>query len=166
LSVHSSSANPCALLPLPADGSGRLSTLSEPAVFLIGTNRILAPLTILRMTKATFVVRPIVPAADSHGGSRASSPIKLTLEQGQGPYKTCLETTSLTDQFEFRDPSAGIRIEDVSLRPEHSRGNGGLWLALQRMAGGTSSTDTEETFQIEVLAEERIAIGPWGRGNG
>ncbi|KAI5287128.1 cysteine protease [Ascosphaera aggregata] len=47
--VHST--KPCLAKPLPAESAGRLSIPVEPAVFHPGVNRILAPLTVHRLTR-------------------------------------------------------------------------------------------------------------------
>lgn len=163
LSVHSSSETPSLLRPLAAEGSGRLTTTSPPAIFSTGTNRLLAPLSASRLTRASFSVQPLT-------SRHATSPLKITLEQGQGPYKTCLasSSSSLGDR-EYQDPVAGVRIDDCDVRPEmHGPGTGGLWLVLQRMGGGsaTAAMQVEEGFQVVIMAEERVGIGAWGIGEG
>lgn len=167
LSVHSSSKVPCVLRPLPAEASGQLTTTSQPAVFLIGMNRLLAPLTTSRLTRMSLVVQPVQARHASTTSARGSSPLLLTLEQGQGPYKTCLATSSAPGEPEYNDPSVGVRIESIDVRPEmHGHGTGGLWVVLQRISGSSATTQTMESVQVLILAEERVSIGSWGHGDG
>ena len=165
LSVYSSSAEPLTLEPLPAEGSGRLSILSAPATFSTDINRLLTPLAVPRLTRARFVARHMPCPKPSHSKLQPASLVKLSLEQGQGPYKRCL-ASSASDENEFDEANAGLWLEDVNLSPDmHRAGSGGLWLVVERMAG-VSTTQTTETLQIEILTEEQIHIGPWGHGEG
>jgi calpain-7 len=172
ISVHSSSATSVILQPLPAEGSGRLITTSAPAVFSAGTIRLLAPLSASRLTRASLVVQPaqtlVLGSSTSSIIPRAHSLLKLTLEQGQGPYKTSLATSSASDEREYHDPTTGgVRIDDFDIRPEMQRPEaGGLWLVLHRMAGSTTAMQVEEGFRVLILAEERVEIGVWGVGDG
>lgn len=167
LSVHSSSETAPNLRPLPADGSGRHTLVSGPAVFSAGMNRLLAPMTASRLTRASLVVQPL---RNPHAGSTsagACSPVKLTLEQGQGPYKTCLATSSASEELEYDNPVACVRIDNFDIRPEmQAAGMGGLWVVLQRMAGMSATMQKQESFQVLVMSEERVVIGAWGLGEG
>jgi calpain-7 len=166
-SVHSSSEIPPALRPLPAEGGGRLTTTSQSAIFSAGTNRLLAPLTAMRLTRANLVVQLLPVPMPRTRSPHSSSPLKLTLEQGQGPYKRCLATSSLSEDLEYSDTTTGIRIDDFDIRPEmHGPGTGGLWIVLQRMVGSSSAMQMKERFQVVVMAEERVGIGAWGLGDG
>jgi calpain-7 len=168
LSVHSSSNEPSIPRQLPPEGSGRLTSISQPAIFSAGTNRLLAPLTATRLCRASLVARPL-PSPDSvvTSSPRAGSPLKLTLEHGQGPYKVCLATSSISDEQEYNDPATGVRIDDFPIQPEMCRpATGGLWVVLQRMVGSSAATQMDERFQILLMAEERVEIGAWGVGDG
>ena len=167
LSVHSSLNEPSHPRLLPPEGSGRLTTISQPAIFAPGTNRLLAPLTATRLASASLVVRPLPNPDSVTARPRAASPLKLTLEHGQGPYKVCLATSSISDEHEYNDPAAGVRIDDFLIQPEvYGPATGGLWVVLQRMAGSSTATQAEERFQILLMAEERVEIGTWGVGDG
>lgn len=167
LSVHSSSENPSNLRPLSSEGSGRLISVSQPAIFAAGTNRLLAPVTTTRLTIASLIVQPLSNYISGNASPRASSPLKLTLEQGQGPYKTYLATSSTSDEHEYNDPTTGVRIENFHVRPDmQGHGAGGLWVVLQRMIGSSAATQMEERFQVLVMAEERVDVGAWGHGEG
>ncbi|KAI1618007.1 calpain-7 [Exophiala viscosa] len=163
LDLYSSSDDSWApLVQLPADGSGRLSIRSTPAVFDGGTNRVLAPLSVLRMTRVTFVARYHGAAVDR------GSLFKLTLEQGQGPYKQVLASSEF-DNEEFTSVASGLRIGDLDLQPSMcGSGTGGLWLVMERLAQGHSSqaSPSDEVLGVEMFTEERVELGPWGLGEG
>ncbi|KAK2773920.1 cysteine protease [Onygenales sp. PD_12] len=144
---------------LPPEHAGRLSITSTPGIFPPGTDRLLAPLTISRLTRAKLIAR--------HHGSyiagRAvspSSPLLMTLEIGQGPYK---EVLAASGEGGFSDCVSGIRIEEVDLHPGYES-RGGLWVVIERVGG--SGGQVEDCVVVEVLAEERVGIGEWGVGEG
>lgn len=150
------------LVQLPADGSGRLSIHSTSAIFDGTTNRLLAPLSVLRMSRVTFVAR-------YHGaGADRGSLFKMTLEQGQGPYKRVVASSEY-DNEEFTSVTSGLRIGDLDLEPSMcGPGTGGLWLVLERLAQGHSnqSSPSDEVLGVEMYTEERLELGPWGLGEG
>lgn len=157
LELYSNENTP--LIQLPPDGSGRLSIRSAPAVFDTNTDRLLAPLTIKRMSRVTVIARHETPPAV------AQSLFKMTLEQGQGPYKQVLASSKF-DNEEFTSVSAGIRVGDVDLQPSMcSPGTGGLWLVLERLSQGQASPRVE-TLEVEVFTDEKLEMGPWGLGEG
>ena len=158
------------LVQLSAEGSGRLSLKSMPAFFNNSTHRLLAPLQVLRMSRATFVAR--------HRASAASpaqmSLFKMTLERGQGPYKEIIATSG-NEKEEFATISSGLRLDDSDLQPSMSApGTGGLWLVLERLAQGSGLDNSEhgpaggrdEILEVEMFVDERIVLGAWGRGDG
>lgn len=166
LSLHTSAKTQCTLQPLPPEGSGRLSIKSDLAIFSAQTTRLLAPIRVPRLTRTTFIARHIAPATDFITRKSSSSLFKLSLEQGQGPYKSCL-SSSATDEDEFAEITTGVRIDDVDLRPEMQiPEEGGLWLVVERMPGMSADDQTGLPVQIEVLSEERIEVGTFGHGDG
>lgn len=149
------------IIPLPAESSGRISIRSSPAVFSLTTDRLLAPITVPRMTRAIFITRPTLVST-----VKSASLFKVTLEQGQGPYKQII-ASSIVDEEEFSSISADIRIENTRLMPEMCQPNlGGLWLVVERMAQLSSDSAAEEAVQVEILADERLELGSWGSGDG
>ncbi|QSS56844.1 cysteine protease PalB [Histoplasma capsulatum var. duboisii H88] len=148
----------CNLKPLPAEGAGQLSTLSDIGRFPPGTDRILAPITTSRLARITAIVRH----KGSWAGARsvAPSPILMTLELGQGPYKDILASSG---DGSFSNAVSGIRIEEFDLQPGFER-QGGLWLVVERVGG--PGGQVHDTIELEILSEERVTIGPWGVGNG
>lgn len=156
--VRISTTRPCAARPLPAEGAGQLTINSGPGVFPPGTDRILAPLTTPRLTRMKLVCR----RKGSVIGSRAvaPSPMLMTLELGQGPYK---EILAASGDGEFSDAVTGVRIEKVDLQPDLERRRE-VWLVLERIGG--PSAQVEDVIEVDIFAEERVAVGPWGTGDG
>lgn len=162
------------LSQLPAEHAGRLCIHSSPAVFSHGTDRLLAPLSVPRLSRASFIVRQ--DTFDSSMTDKAQSSLfKLTLEQGQGPYKT-IKAGSEGDDSSFSSISSGIRIDDVDLQPEmFGPAMGGLWLVLERLPSQESSASSQQlpgsgsrevVLKVDMYTDERIELGAWGRGEG
>ncbi|KKZ60168.1 hypothetical protein EMCG_05090 [[Emmonsia] crescens] len=148
----------CVVKPLPAEGAGQFSILSDIGKFPPGTDRILAPITTPRLAK----IKAIVRHKGSWTGSRAvaPSPILMTIELGQGPYKDILASSG---DGNFSDAVSGIRIEEFNLQPDFEH-RGGLWLVVERVGG--PGGQVHDAIELEILSEERVAIGPWGVGDG
>ena len=167
---YSSSDTQHPLSLLPTEGAGRLSLKSTPAIFSNGTNRLLAPLQVLRMTRGTFVTRQRTST-----NTRAQlSLFKMTLEHGQGPYKQVIASSEIDDE-EFSSIGSGLRVDDLDLQPSMSAPEtGGLWLVMERLAQGGGRDDAEdgaasrrdEVVEVEMFVDERVELGAWGRGEG
>ena len=166
LSLHTSIEVTPALEPLPPEGSGRLSTVSEPAVFSPDTARLLAPVKALRLTRVTLIAREELASTNTAPHPCASSLFKMSLEQGQGPYKKIVATSASEDD-DFAEIKSGVRIDDVDLRPGmHTPDTGWLWLVIEKMPGVSSDGQDGVTLRVEVLSEELIELGAWGSGDG
>ncbi|OCT48731.1 Calpain-like protease palB/RIM13 [Cladophialophora carrionii] len=169
---YSTSAKQQPLFQLPAEHAGRLHIQSAQAIFGNGTNRLLAPVTALRMSRVTFIARPDAQSSNTTDKAR-SSLFKATLEQGQGPYKSII-ASSEADDSSFSSLSSGIRMDDADLRPDMcGPGTGGLWLVLERLApqegeeqGDIGVRSREEVLKVDMYADERVEVGAWGRGDG
>ncbi|EXJ78118.1 hypothetical protein A1O3_09279 [Capronia epimyces CBS 606.96] len=165
LDLYSSSTDPHAgLTKVREDGDGRYSIKPAPAIFTNGVNRILAPLIVSRLSRVTFVAR-----RDLFAGVAASqtSMFKMTVEQGQGPYKRVIASSEI-DSNEFSFVTSWLRIENVDLQPSMcGPGTGGLWLVLERLApGGYGGEERHEFLGVEIFTDERIELRPWGVGDG
>ncbi|KAJ9615333.1 cysteine protease [Cladophialophora chaetospira] len=168
---YSSSAKSQPLVQLPAEHAGRLHIQSTPAIFGNGINRLLSPLTALRMSRAAFIAR-LVNLKTNNADKARSSLFRMTLEQGQGPYKSVI-WSSEADESAFSNISSTMRIDDVDLRPSMcAQATGRLWLVLERLPPQGESEDEgttlgrEEALSIDIYTDERIELGPWGRGEG
>ncbi len=144
--------------PVPVEGAGRFRSYLPPAHFPPGVDRVLAPLATQRITILKVIARhqPQAAARRTH----PNSPLKVSLELGQGPNKTILAVSS---NDEFSDSPAGIRTHDVDVRPELQM-QGGLWLVIERLGG--SGAESEEEVNVELLSEGPVDVGHWGSGSG
>lgn len=154
------------LLPLQAEGAGRLSIKSEPGAFRPGTRRLLAPITTTRVAKVKFIARQ-VPAeitrlCTSGIAANRQMAVKLSIEQARGSYSTVIASSHAEVDIDLADDDIP-RIEDMYIRPEMTRaeGTGGLWLVVEKIPGGSSVSQAEDLFEVEALSEERIDIGCW-----
>jgi calpain-7 len=147
---------PCQVRPVLAETAGRLSHRLPALIFHYGIDRMLAPLTISRMTRLRVVAR-------SGGDARSTQTLmsrpllRISLERGQGPNKTTLDVSG---NGEFSDTPMGIRTADLDVSPLMGY-QGGLWVVVERL-GGRNSLDEVE---VEVLSDTPVMVGLWGRGD-
>ncbi|KAL4967916.1 calpain-like protease PalBory [Aspergillus stella-maris] len=148
-----STNTPCEVTQLASEAAGRRAVLSDIGVLLPGHDRMLAPLQTSRLTRVKFIAR----SRQSTIGNRTvgQSPVLMTVELGQGPYKEILATS---EDGEHSDSIAGVRIEDFDLRPG-LEDSGGVWIVLERIGG--PGGQVEDHFEVEALGEERVEIGEW-----
>ena len=138
---------------LPAENAGLFSIHIPPARFSQSTARVLAPILPQRLTRVKFIARGTEPGLQS--------PLKLSIELGQGPYKEVLATTG-TDGQEFLDAGlGGVRTGLVDLKPGDGA-KGGLWVVVERLSLGGG----DEVVEVEVLSEGPLDVGGWGIGDG
>lgn len=138
---------------LPNEGSGRLNIRAPIALFKNDTTKLIAPIKVLRTTKV------ICKAWQVRGPG--SMLCKLSIEQGQGPYKRQIATSS-TDDTEFTSSVIGLRIADLDVNTTMTSANtGGLWLVLERSAYASTLINEDMVLQVELLSEEHIEIGAW-----
>lgn len=170
LQLHSSSTR-TKFEQLPAEDSGKYRTMSGHAIFSAETNRLLAPLAVVRMTKALFIARAVGSWTRGMGGTTTavatSSLFKLSIEQGQGPYKRCI-VSSAASEDDFNSLASGIRLTELDLHPDlHGPGTGGLWLVIERLSRQICKPEEGTVVvEVEALADERVQIGVWGYGEG
>lgn len=159
LDFYSSDLNASTFERLAGEESGKLLMRVPPAAFKPGVDRMLLPLTVRRVNKVVFIAR------QAHRSS-TSSLFKLSLEQGQGPYKKTVADSAFDDE-DFHTVGTGLRIDDIDLSPAmQGPETGGLWLVLERSARGSEHGREVEVLQVEVLAEEAVDLGAWGTGEG
>lgn len=144
----------CEVRPVLAEGAGRLSLRLPVLVFQDGVDRMLAPLTMSRLTKLRVVAR----SGRSSQSTRSKALLKVSIELGQGPNKEILDISA---NGEFSDAPMGIRTADLDLGPDMSR-QGGLWIVVERLGGRMGIDDVE----VEVLSEGQVSVGLWGFGEG
>ena len=146
-------ASQSSIKALPAEGSGRLTIMALPAIFTDGIDKLIAPISITRITKALW-------KASLLSGS-GSYMFKMSLEQAQGPYRQCIASSS-ADEGEYTPIATGLRIEDIDLSANLSSSqSGGLWLVIEKPRHASIESKDTTMLQVEVLSEERIEIGEW-----
>ncbi|KAL5335132.1 hypothetical protein BJX70DRAFT_333478 [Aspergillus crustosus] len=148
-----STNTPCEVMQLPSEAAGRRAVLSDIGVLLPGQDRMLAPLQTPRLTRIKLIARSRQSTIGNH--PVGPSPVLMTVELGQGPYKEILATS---EDGDHSDSISGVRIEDFDLRPG-LEGSGGVWIVLERIGG--PGGQVEDHFEVEALGEERVEIGEW-----
>ncbi|KAJ5573421.1 uncharacterized protein N7459_007848 [Penicillium hispanicum] len=148
-----SSTIQCAIRPLASESAGRRVTLSKVGVLHPGKDRMLASLKVSRMTRLKLIARNKLSMIDSR--SVASSPVLMTVERGQGPYK---KTLAVSEDGAHCDAASGVRVEDFDLSPTVDL-RSGVWIVIERIGG--PGGQVEDHFEVEALAEERVEIGDW-----
>lgn len=148
-----SSTAPCEVKLLPPEGAGRRAVLSDIGILPPGKDRMLASLQVPRLTRVKLIAR----SRQSTIGSRsvAPSPVLMTVELGQGPYKQILATS---EDGVHSDAIGGIRVEDFDLEPG-LEARGGVWIVVERIGG--PGGQVEDHIEVEALGEERVDMGEW-----
>ena len=150
LCVYSSAS--CLLRSIPVDEAGRLLTKVPRATFPPGTERLLAPLQVCRITRLRATVRgPATP------GLICNSPMRIALEHGQGPYK---EALAISGDAEFVESPVEVRTEDVDIASSMCQDRG-IWLVLERLGG--PCLHASEAVDIEILSDNPVEVGLWGK---
>lgn len=156
------------LKAIPSLRASRFSTLSHPAIFDASSanTKLMAQLHLPRSTKAFFIAR-VAPAALSTGSSSDIKPqpqlqsrYSMSIQRGTGAYSSILGNSG---PFTELNRGWGVKTNDVVLNAATSA-NPGVWVVLESDgAGGSGSTGSRETVQIEVLSEDEVAFGGWRR---
>jgi calpain-7 len=148
---------PCEVKPVLAETAGRLSLRLPLLLFDNGVDRMLAPLTTTRITRLRVVAR-CGASGRAIQSSRSRPLLKLSLERSQGPNKTVL---NVSGNGEFSDTPMGIRTADLDLSPGMSI-PGGFWIVVERLGGRQGFDEVD----VEVLSDNPVNVGLWGRGDG
>lgn len=147
----------CTVKPVDYETAGRLHTTLPHMNFESNVTRLLAPLNIKRLSRISAVARH-----ESDNGAVASplirTPIRISVEQGQGPNKTVLARSS---KGTFTDALAGARTGDIDVAPAMMR-QGGVWLVVER----SSDSIDQEVVIVELLSDHQVLVGSWGVGDG
>ncbi|KAJ5893303.1 Peptidase C2 calpain domain III, partial [Penicillium taxi] len=148
-----SSTIPSVVQQLAPESAGRLVTKSRVGKLLPGQDRMLASLNVSRLTQVKLVAR----SKASRIGVRlvAPSPVLMTIERGQGPYK---ELLAVSEDGTHCDVASGVRVDGFDLYPfdgSHKQ----AWIVIERIGG--PGGQVEDHFEVEAMAEERVEIGDW-----
>ncbi|KAF7937634.1 uncharacterized protein EAE98_001948 [Botrytis deweyae] len=150
------SSSKCEIRPVLAETAGRLVAKLPALVFQNGIDRMLAPITVARLTRLRFVAKTSMENRPPPTKSRPS--LRVSIEKGQGPNKILLESSN---EGEFSDAPAGIRTRDIDISSEMNR-MGGIWVVVERLGGRLGF---DEVF-VEALSDSKVEIGVWGTGDG
>lgn len=148
-----SSTIPCVVQQLASESAGRRVTLSGRGVLRPGQDRMRAPLYFTRMTRIKLIARNKSSTISSR--PVAPSPVLMTVELGQGPYKKVL---AVSEDGTHCDAASGVRVDDFDLLPS-LESQGRVWAVIERIGG--PGGQVEDHFEVEALAEERVEIGEW-----
>ncbi|CAD6442943.1 4146cbde-6597-48a2-9b53-79edff8f5b5c [Sclerotinia trifoliorum] len=151
------SSKRCEIRPVLAETAGRLVTRLPTLIFQEGIDRMLAPVTVTRLTRLRFVAKA-GNSVNRPTPSKSRPGLRLSIEQGQGPNKTLLESSC---DGEFSDAPAGIRTSDRDISPDMML-KGGIWVVLERLGGRLGFDDV----CVEALSDSQVSIGVWGTGDG
>lgn len=152
------SMSPCALEKISTLSAGRFVTAAPLAVFSIGDSRLFASLTSQRLNRVCII------AYSSEGNLRSNgctySPLKLSIEYGQGPSKQIIGSSG---GDEYLDGRAGIRSQEVDIHPSMCQARG-VWMVIERLA--CSGLQRDEYVHIDLLSDAPIEVHGWRVGEG
>lgn len=140
--------------PIPHEDAGMLVHHLPNAVFRRDIDRVLAPIEVSHNSRLRFNVQP---AAQRSQPSLSLSPLKISVEYGQGPNKSTLLTSG-----DFSNQRQ-IRTSAIDVSPKTTTQAGpGLWLVVERL--GSSQMAADEEVQVAVLSDiPGVRVGSWGR---
>ena len=151
-SITVRSMTECTLKHVPLEGAGCLvKTVPRPS-FIAGLDRVLAPIMVQRISRIYLRAR-----TSSVFGMARSSPLRLTIEYGQGPNKSVM---AISGEGDFVDNPTGLQIDDIDIIPQMCQGQG-IWLVLERLGGSQSPID--DAVDIQIYSESSVEIGAWGQ---
>ena len=142
----------CSFKSVPLEDAGCLVTKVPRATFVSGIDRVLAPLQVHRITRVRARARQPLTSRVAN-----LSPLKMSLEHGQGPYKKIL---AVSGNDEFIDNLMELRMEAVDITPKMCLGHR-IWLVLERLGG--TYLDASEVVDIELLSDSEVKVGAWGQ---
>ena len=151
-SLSIKSTTPCSVKQFPPEGAGRLVTKVPRVTFTQHLNRFLCPLQVSRITRVQAVAR-----RPSCFKSVKASPLRISLELGQGPEK---EVLAISGNGEFVDAQTEIGLKDINVLPAMCRGRG-IWLVVERLGG--SYVRNDDFLDVELFCDGRVDVGPWGK---
>ena len=137
--------------PLPPPDAGMIARPLPNAVFSRGVDRLLAPIEAARSCRLLFRTQTMVSRSRS-----PASPLRLSIEFGQGPNKRTVFTTA---EFASRKQ---LRTQSVDVTPKMCAIDGpGVWLVIERAVGAHEGQ--VEEVEVAVLSDvPGVDVGPWG----
>ena len=146
LRISSMTSN-MAVKSIPLHDAGMVTKQLPVAVFSKGIDRLLAPIEVTGNSRLRFKAETISAIKS------AVSPLKVSIEFGQGPNKALL----LTD--DDKGSLGQVRTADLDISPRMTVKTGpGVWLVVKRV-----SAFHEEEVRVSVLSDAHgVEVGPWG----
>ena len=148
----------CCIEPTVPEGAGRYTGTSQPATFQPNTARLLAPVFSQRLNRVSISARS--RGFTSKARLKMFSPLRLSLEYGQGPSKKRL---ACNNEDMYEDGRGGVRVSEIDIQPDMCDERG-IWLVIERLAD--SKMQENEYIEIDFISEEPIVFGDWGSGDG
>ena len=148
------STSDCTVKQNPKADAGLLCLVVPTAYFTPGSNRLLAPLVVQRITKVLLEIPWRSKSSKSTSGSRGSL-MKVSIEYGQGPDKQVL---LVSGEDEFLDSRDGIRTKEVDVNPSMSS-RPGLWVVLERLEH--FGLPAKEEVVVEIHSDAPLEVGVW-----
>lgn len=150
------SVSPCSLGKISVTSAGRFVTKARTAVFTPGNTRLLARILSQRLNRVSVTAWS---CRDSSGSDQGiCSPLKLSIDYGQGPSKQTLGTSG---EDEYLDGRAGLHLPEVDIQPNLPQAEG-LWLVIERVA--FSGLQSDEQVTVELVSDGPIEVHGWGVG--
>lgn len=148
-----SSMTACTVNQASEGAAGRFVTKLRAAEFTPGVDRLVVPLSSSRLNRISVSARSRGDTSRSERNTH--SPLKLSLEYGQGSLKQIL---SVSGDDEYLDSYAGIRTLDIDVQAK-MREDRGVWIALERL--GSSGNQSNELVDLELLSDCPVEVGRW-----
>lgn len=143
---------------VPVDATGRFVTKVPSAIFTPGTSRLSSPLISQRLNRLSMKARSF--GNSSVTGRSIYSPLKISLEYGQGSSKEVFGTSGEDEYFDGR---VGVRTPEVNIQQNMCAGRD-LKIVIERLA--CSGQQSDEHVDIEVFSDGPIQHGKWVVGEG
>lgn len=150
------STAPCIVSKIAVEAAGRFTTKAPTAVFTPGISQMLSPLTTQRLNRLSLRARS---SGDSSGSQRSTcSPLRLSLEYGQGPSKDILGSS---DEDAYLDGYMGVQTNEVDIQ-RRMCAEKGVWVVIERLANPGLQSD--EFVHVELLSDGPLEVGEWRIG--
>ena len=152
------SMSPCTLEEISTVAAGRFVTKAQSAVFSPGKMKLLARLQSWRLNRVSTTVSCCGKRSGS--GTCTCSPLRLSLEYGQGPWKRILGSSG---EDKYLGGRTGVHCPEVDIQPSMCEA-GGVWIVIERLA--PSSLEYDEHVNVEILSDGPIEVYEWMVGEG
>jgi hypothetical protein len=161
--LRTDSSAPLQISVLPSEDAGKFILTLPDAVFNPSVKKVALSLDPLRYITITVIgkyTKRLLPSAVETPKPASGSPVRLSLEIGQGPMK---HIAAMSNSGEYSDSvGSAARLADVNLNPDMNS-LGSLWLVVERLSTGMG--DMPEHYKMDVLIAggvgEHLKISSW-----